>query len=107
MAKMYELYSIMESMEAELKWIEDNASDLQKQKLADMVRTTADYGLTPEEAQAFWARKYDKAVYNAPFNRQWREQKKAQRKPTPTGEGWDAEHQLGTVKAKTAKKGSK
>jgi hypothetical protein len=32
---------------------------------------------------------------------------KGQRKPTPTGEGWDAEHQLGTVKAKSAKKGSK
>jgi hypothetical protein len=32
---------------------------------------------------------------------------KGQRKPTPKGEGWDAEHQLGTVKAKSAKKGSK
>jgi hypothetical protein len=32
---------------------------------------------------------------------------KAQRKPAPSGAGWDAEHQLGTVKAKSAKKGSK
>ncbi len=102
MAKMHELYSIMESMEAELKWIEDNASDLQKQKLADMVRTTADCGLTPEEAQAFWARKYDKAVYNAPYNQALRQ---ARRKPTPKGDGWDAEHQLGTVSARKSKKG--
>jgi hypothetical protein len=103
MAKMHELYAEMESIERSTQWIIDNSSDLQKRKLSELVSITADYGLTPEEAQAFWARKYDKAVYNSVYNRRLRE---ARRKPAPTGEGWDAEHQLGTVKAKTAKKGS-
>lgn len=103
MAKMYELYAIMEGIERDLQYIQENATEGQKRRLATTASIIADYGLTPEEAVRIWARKYDKAVYNAPFNRKWRE---ARRKPTPTGEGWDAEHQLGTVKVKsTTKKG--
>jgi hypothetical protein len=102
MAKMHDLYASMEIIESQTQWILENSSDLQKRKLGEMVAMTADYGLTPEEAQRFWARKYDKAVYNAPFMRELRE---ARRKPTPKGDGWDAEHQLGIVTARTSKKG--
>ncbi len=105
MAKMYELYAIMEGIERDLQYIQENATESQKRKLATTVAIIADYDATPEEAVHIWARKYDKAVYNAPFNRQWREMKKAQRKPTPKGDGWDAEHQLGTVTARKSKKG--
>lgn len=76
MAKMHELYAEMESIERSIDWIEKNATEGQRQKLADMVRTTVDFGLTPEEAQAFWMRKYDKAVYNAPYNRSLRESRR-------------------------------
>ncbi len=104
MAKMYELYAIMEGIERNLQYIQENASESQKRKLADLVETIAEYGLTPEEAARIWARRYDKAVYNTPYNRSLRQ---ARRKPKPTGEGWDAEHQLGTVSARKSKKGSK
>jgi hypothetical protein len=103
MAKMYELYAIMEGIERDLQYIHENATESQTRRLATTARIIADYDVTPEEAVRIWARKYDKAVYNSPLSRQWRE---ARRKPTPKGDGWDAEHQLGTVKAKTAKKGS-
>lgn len=104
MAKMHELYAEMERIESALQYIQETATEGQKRKLDDMINTVTFYGLTPEEGRRFWARKYDKAVYNAPYMRSLRE---ARRKPTPTGEGWDAEHQLGTVKVKsTTKKGS-
>lgn len=49
---------------------------------------------------------FNKRLEAAARKAEWNRVHKAQRKPTPKGEGWDAEHQLGTVKA-TAKKGSK
>lgn len=107
MARMHDLYAVMEGIEANMQWVLENSTDGQKRKLNDLCVTVREYGLTPEEAQKFWARKYHKAVYNSTSNRQWREWKKAQRKPTPTGEGWDPEHQLGTVKATTATKKGK
>lgn len=54
------------------------------------------------DVEALFAKRLEAAARKAEWNRVH----KAQRKPTPKGEGWDAEHQLGTVKA-TAKKGSK
>jgi hypothetical protein len=104
MAKMHELYALMEGIETNLQCIDEIASESQKRKLVDIVETIAFYGLTPEEARRLWARRYDKAVYNAPYNRSLRQ---ARRKPTPKGDGWDAEHQLGTVSARKSKKGSK
>lgn len=55
------------------------------------------------DVEALFAKRLEAAARKA----EWNKVHKAQRKPTPKGEGWDAEHQLGTVKAKTAKKGSK
>lgn len=104
MARMHDLYALMEGIEADMQWVLENSTDGQKRKLNDLCVTVQEYGLTPEEARKFWARKYDKAVYNSPLSRQLRE---ARRKPTPTGEGWDPEHQLGTVKATTATKKGK
>lgn len=104
MARMHDLYAVLEGMEADIQWIVENSTDKQKEKLYHMTSMLNEYGLTPEEARKFWARKYDKAVYNSPRSRRWRE---ARRKPTPTGEGWDPEHQLGTVSAHKSKKGSK
>jgi hypothetical protein len=59
--------------------------------------------ITSDEVTALINRRMEAAARKA----EWNKVHKAQRKPTPKGEGWDAEHQLGTVKAKTAKKGSK
>ena len=99
MAKMHELYRVMENMEAELQWVNENATEGQKQKLGRLIDSVRMYDLTPEEAQRFWRRRSSKAAYNSPL-------RQARRKPTPKGEGWDAEHQLGTVKVKsTTKKG--
>ena len=101
MAKMHELYRAMENIEAELQWVDENSTEGQKQKLNSLLARVSMCGLTPEEAQRFWRRRSSKAAYNSPL-------RQARRKPTPQGDGWDAEHQLGTVKAaRKSQKGSK
>lgn len=79
------------------------ASGLRQMIDARQAAKYAGVSFKSNDVEALFAKRLEAAARKA----EWNKVHKAQRKPTPKGEGWDAEHQLGTVKAKTAKKGSK